>query len=345
MSAIPQEEAPSRRAVLAYAGGLAATAFAAPKSAHVNAAGSDRRITAWLTRYDWKEAVQSLGQHSGTIEAVSPSWYDLTKEGTVVESPGARVRDPALAEIVARSSLPVRPLVMNVTSARTQPEFVRQLFVDTAARLVHHQKLRTLATDSNYEGIVLDYEGLRLPDMPSFTKLVRELSAVLHGVGKKLGVCVEALSDPSIAGYWESIAASADTVYVMAYGQKPQMPGPFVSLGWLSGVVGRATLAIPPEKLVLGLAVYGLSWNAKGVSSGTWQQYVEKAIAAGATLERDQNTGMIFYIQGNEQVWCEDSVSISAKMRIGWRSGIRRFAFWRLGGEDPDIWRAVSALP
>ncbi len=46
---------------------------------------------------------------------------------------------------------------------------------------------------------------------------------------------------------------------------------------------------------------------------------------------------------GNEhEVWFENAASIRAKLLAAQRLGIRGIALWRLGMEDPDIWRMIA---
>ena len=343
MTTTPQEESLNRRDVLRFTGGVAATTLISSNPTKTLAAESRRRITAWMSHYDWDEAVRSATRYADRIEAISPGWYELKNEGEIVPNSKARIDDRRLVGLVAKNGMPVRPLVMNIVAARTQPELVKIMFTDKAMRLTHHQQLRKLA--ECHDGMVLDYEGLRLPDMPRFVEMVEEIALILKSIGKTFGVTLEALVDENIIPYWKRIAYAADTVYVMAYGQKPKTPGPFVDLSWLQSVIEQSVRGVPPEKLVLGLAVYGLKWDATGVSSGTWQQYTERAHNLRAPLKIDGKTGMLWYQSNSESMWVECATSIDMKIRMASQSGIRRFAFWRLGGEDPEIWQAVRSLP
>ncbi len=337
-----------RRRFMIYTGGLAlGAATPSVEGASLAQRNEERKnITGWLARYNWEDAVQSALRNSRYIETLSPAWYEILPGGRIRAVSNSNVDDERLHKATLEKGMRLRPLIGNVSPLGTLPEVVRPLLAreNKEHRLQHHRRVRSLA--SGYDGISLDYEGLRLPDMPGFVRFVEETWDALHGTGKTLSVCLEALPGEEILGHWRRIADSTDTVYLMAYGQKPKTPGPFVTLSWLDEVVQRAVKAIPPHKLVVGLAVYGLSWSEqKGVTSGTWQQYLKRAHMLGAPLERDTKSGMTHFRIGTEDTWVEDGTSIDLKMRVGWRAGARRFAFWRLGGEDPQIWSAVDALP
>jgi spore germination protein YaaH len=103
----------------------------------------------------------------------------------------------------------------------------------------------------------------------------------------------------------------------------------------------RAVKAFPPEKLVHAMSIYGLRWNARGVESGTWKQYHPDYRTQ---VQRDSHTKALWYETEDDTTWYEDAESIKEKMQLGASLGISRFAFWRLGGEDPELWNMLRKM-
>ncbi len=51
-----------------------------------------------------------------------------------------------------------------------------------------------------------------------------------------------------------------------------------------------------------------------------------------------------YFIDKSGTVWCEDAESIKKKIEMAEKLGIDRFALWRLGGEDPGIWKILKKV-
>ncbi len=138
------------------------------------------------------------------------------------------------------------------------------------------------------------------------------------------------------------IGKNVDSVFFLAYGSKRSTPGPLSDFKWLENHLKRALRAIPPEKLVHGIATYGLRWGEKGITSGTWKQFFPKSPET--IMVRDLATKAVWYKQGSETTWLEDAESIVEKIKLGRALGIPKVSFWRIGGEDPRLWPMLKNL-
>lgn len=295
------------------------------------------KVTAWLHRYDFSAAVDSLIQRQESVAEVSPAWYMIGADGAIEEIPLAPVNDSELRAYVTERCIPLRPLLMNVTATGTKKAEVKALFDDPILRYRHIQQIVRLVCKNHYEGIDLDYEGFRHPDLDDLATLVEETARVLHDAGKTLSVSIEVQATDDVLPAWRRIGVAADFVRVMTYGQVPKTPGPLVELNWVRGHLERAIKAIPVEKLIHGIAIYGLDWGPRGVGSGTWAQYTKMAAAGKSDIQRDEATSTPWFRQDDHVVWYEDQQSVQRKIDVGYDLGIRRVALWRLGGEDPRI--------
>jgi spore germination protein YaaH len=143
-----------------------------------------------------------------------------------------------------------------------------------------------------------------------------------------------------------------DQFIVMLYnehGWPGSGPGSVVSSGWMTKVLGYTLTKVPASKVVAAISVFGFDFN---LTTGR-NTYVTYAMAADLArrynktviFDQDTLTPMFAYEdeQGNKhEVWFENSDSIIAKMRLAWREGISGVALWRLGMEDPGVWRRIS---
>ena len=89
-------------------------------------------------------------------------------------------------------------------------------------------------------------------------------------------------------------------------------------------VIEYATSVMPPEKIMMGIPLYGYDWALPYVPGGDWagsispQQALELAAGYGATIQYDNvaQSPYFYYWQNGEEhvVWFEDARSIRAKL-------------------------------
>lgn len=311
-----------------------------PRPRYAYAAEPRRTVVAWIAKYDWDDALRSLAAHAPKILSVDPAWYAPLADGGVGVITGSRAEDPALLALAKEKNIPVLPLVMNVFPGGADPGLVRPLLGSPTLRQKHARAIAALAHAPAYAGIDLDYEGLRGADLSLLAALAEELAPLLHREGKVLAVSIEAQADESALPAWRRIAAAADSVRFMGYGQHRDSAGPVNDPEWVRSHLALALKAIPPEKLVQGLAVYGYRYLPDGrKSSGTWMFYRGLALSRGIVPSRDPASRTLRFPLGEDAVWFEDAESIALKVAAGRKLGVRRFGLWRLGGEDPELWK------
>ena len=103
-----------------------------------------------------------------------------------------------------------------------------------------------------------------------------------------------------------------------------------------------ATSVVPPQKLVLGVGLYGYDWSAGQGRDIRWHDAAQLATAPGVTPGRDPVSDAPFLryrADGvDHEVWYEDAESISAKLESADSYGVGAVELWRLGAEDPGLW-------
>ncbi len=323
-------------------------AMAQTQTKNIRSRNDVRPFAVWLHKYDWEAGVSSVRQHADSIAEVGPAWYQITADASIQQIDGVPVDSPELFVITQRNHITLRPLLMNVLSDGTHPEFVRALFSDTALRQVHVAGIQTLVQSHGYDGIDLDYEGFNISELPALAELVEEVAKALHAIGKTLAVDIEVQSNDDCLPSWQRIGVVADKVRIMTYGQTKLTPGPLADLSWIQSNITRALKVIPVHKLVQGIAVYGLSWSGQGNAvrgSGTWATYTNQAEQKHAVLDRDEETKTAWYTFQDTTVWFEDHESVAMKIALGRSLGLQHIALWRLGGEDPEIFSEYIGLP
>jgi spore germination protein YaaH len=152
---------------------------------------------------------------------------------------------------------------------------------------------------------------------------------------------------------YAAIGAAVDQFVVMLYnehGWPGSGPGPVVSSGWMTKVLGYTLTKMPASKVVAAISVFGFDFNLT-TKRNTYVTYAMAADLArrynkSIIFDQDTLTPMFSYTdeQGNQhEVWFENSDSIIAKMRLAWQQGISGVALWRLGMEDPGVWPRIAS--
>jgi spore germination protein len=211
----------------------------------------------------------SFCEHKDIIDELSPLWYRLGGDGTLEES----VDSEALA-IARENGIKVIPLVAlagnRSSGVLTDPVF-RKAAADNISRVVR---------ENGYDGINIDLEIIKSDGgdyadvKEGLTALLDELGGELKRQGKGLNVCViPPLEPPShLAPIYDlrALSMTADRVVMMAYDfcHDRTAAGPVAPLSWVKDNIDEILgMGVPPEKLSLGIAVYGYDWASNGTGA------------------------------------------------------------------------------
>jgi len=340
---------------------------------------SRENVSVWLdpTRSDIKEALDSLDSNRREIGTVRPVFYEV-KEGRIVlhGKLKAGVRNEVVYQ--AQKSEPrinVIPTFGNVDVSGPHGEEVLKLLQDPGLRKAALDKILEVAEDPDYAGVDMDWEGLSVAGFKLLADFIEDLSPNVHRLGKVVSVALEYRYVEASRHDWRRIGNAADQVEVIAYPEHHEgtEPGPIASVDWAGSQVNFALKAIPSSKIVLCMPLFGYIWEQDQYSGRsdtldiTWRQLkkmgeensLDEIQRYGIDVKsvearRDDNSDAHTLITGsykassydggqtrkiNYQVWYEDAVSIGVKIQMAQKYGITQFGFWRIGGEDPQIWK------
>jgi len=139
------------------------------------------------------------------------------------------------------------PLVTNVANGQADAATVEAMLNDEAARRRHVETLASIASESNFAGVAIDYQGLSVSASDSFAALVEELATALHANGKTL-IVRQLSSGPESQTDGDSlirIGRAADFIQVKlgpdapAYLDDGTVPG---ELTWMAQRISRSKL-------------------------------------------------------------------------------------------------------
>lgn len=301
----------------------------------------------WIAWWDEENALADLNQNPQAFKTVSPLWYKINAEGKT-----ERLSNSTEDWIKSFSTAQNIKLVPTITN-EFDPNRIALVLnnTDIASPLI--EDLKTLALNSGYQGWDIDWEEIDPKDQPAFTSFIQRLADAMHQSGLALTVSVHPQtgkpSDRAIAkGYnLKALAASADALKIMAYDFHNQNSdaGAITPFKNLTEVLTYIKSILPPEKIILGLPTYGYDWelNKKPAEALSFQQAQDRIKTSSGQTERDPESNSLigqYKINGKDHtIWFEDAETITKMVTLARSFGIYQFSFWRIGTEDPALWK------
>lgn len=313
---------------------------------------------------DSPDAIRSFFAHSGKIDLLVPTWYQVNADGLVTGAP-----NPAVLDVALRDKVPVMPILAL---------FGKKTFHDLASSPEAQERMNeAMARECKlhgYTGFQLDFENLLWTDRDLLTALVRKSSEALHKAGLQLTIATvpNAPGYPGSGGFakwiytdWRGaydlaeLAKSADLICLMTYDQHTRWttPGPVAGWQWTVDNLDYALKSVPREKLSLGIPLYGYHWftgaPTTDKSSGdekpnpmadyiSTPDALQLAAAYKGKIEWDsvdRDSYLFFYRdQMREWIYFTDLRTFRERYQLMEDRGLEGFCSWVLGSEDPEIW-------
>jgi peptidoglycan-N-acetylglucosamine deacetylase len=218
---------------------------------------------------------------------------------------------------------------------------IRALGSDPARRAQVAGRIARYAQSMRYVGLVLDFETLRTSDVDAQLAVVSTIadSAKAHGVTT---IAVAIPAEPDEAYPTRPLARVADFVLVMLYDQHwpGSEPGPISAPDWVSRNLTRIVGEVGASRVVAGLPLYGYYWvKGKPGVGVSYAMGIRNAERDGIAMNRDSaSRTMRGRSNGNSAIWVTDATLLEELIQNAEKLGVKRFAFWRLGQEDPEFW-------
>lgn len=168
----------------------------------------------------------------------------------------------------------------------------------------------------------------------------------------------------------QAIGALADTIILMAYDYHytgSLNAGPVAPIGGAGSVreydvetaIKEALLVIPPEKLLLGIPLYGYQWEtieknpgaatiprgASVASARRAAEYLTECPHCQRVLDPLSKEPILIFPEGTyfNQIYYEDETSIEEKIALAREYKLGGVALWALGYEDPKMLTPLGA--
>lgn len=202
----------------------------------------------------------------------------------------------------------------------------------------------------HFDGIHIHFENIAWESRDDLSLFVEELSNVLHSLNYSVSINIEGKNP---AYDYRTIANNVDFELLTAFNEHSTHDdtGPLASLSWFRETLSSTLREIPPEKLVLGLANYGVDWkeNERIGQPLTFPQAMMLAKLTNDHIILDPQSGNPFFNYKDENntlhtVWFLDAVTLFNQSVLVKDVRLHGVALWRLGSEDPSSWLAFNQV-
>jgi spore germination protein YaaH len=288
----------------------------------------------------------SLKAHYKDITTLMPYWYTLNMDGSLKVSAVGLERN-VVTFMRKHPNIKLLPLINKDPNSQV-------VLTDPAMRKVSVDNIVKMVMDNKYDGVNIDFELLPAKNRDDLTVFIRDLADRLHKQNKMVSVSVmpklDGLEEIGAAYDYGALGKLADFITIMTYdkhsaGSKPGSVSPYK---WVEKNIKEALKSIPANKLVVCIGAYGYDWPVPKTSETKYigmREAQQRANSHKAKVKWDDESQSAFfnYWDGGvkHEVWFENGFSITRKVALAKRYGIRGVAIWRMGFEDETYWKKL----
>lgn len=300
----------------------------------------------------WDEtSFSSLKDNIQRLDRLMPEWLHLADaRGTFTpDNPTDETRVTAYVR-ANRPALSIIPLVNNYSpdSGKWDNKTLATMLSDPSARSHAVQQLLSYVSSHDYGGIDIDFENVPSQSQPDLATFMSELYQVFHARGLEVSQCIP-LDDT--AYNCRALAQYVDYLILMAYDEHSDgsQAGPIASEAWFKKGLEERFSEAPSSKYVLGLGNYGYDWLGQSSSATdlSYQDALRLAHQSHSTVALDPVSlnPTYDYLDSKNQlhhVWFLDGVTVFNQLAEASAFQPRGYALYRLGSEDPSVWKALD---
>lgn len=301
----------------------------------------------WQSGGDSAEYVDQLDGADGGVTVVSPIWWRMAADGTVVSW-----ADPGYVDAAHDRNVAIWPAV-----AGFDADTHHLAFSDPQRRTALAHEISEAARTIGADGVNIDIEGFRTEDSMAFLAWVEELAALVHEWGGVVSYDLVPRSDrwdvtPEDLAFWSTaplrteLSRATDCTVLMAYDEHNRYRplGPVASPGWVEEVLVHALRHTDPNQLVLGVPFYGRIWDPEDLERPTTLGIGDlERLGAEGEVTPDSSYGLDRVdLADGRFFWAETTAGLEHRFDLVAEYGLAGWAAWRFGFDHPGIWDLVG---
>ncbi len=255
-------------------------------------------------------------------------------------------------------SIPAHPKVLlmvsniNPKTQRFSAAGVTTMLATPAMRAKVQGQILATVLHYKFGGAAIDFENVPATSTVNLAQFQQELGALLHSRGLLLTQTVSVGTDPADLKRFSTVN---DYLFLMLYDEHYGKgdPGPVASQRWYVDRAREMLRSVPASKAIFALGAYGYDWNDAGPANSGDSYTFQEVLARGRDNPGSSHMGfdkesLNPYMTWTDPdstdhlVWYLDGASAYNQVRAERSLGGAGYAVWRLGAEDPALWKAVA---
>ncbi len=296
------------------------------------------RLVGWIA--DWNDlGIQELKRCMSCLNFTMPTWFSLSAQ----EILSVHINEDHLATL-KQLGLPIHPLVNNYVNGFDR-DLIDNFLTNSSFQDAFFNKWEIITTTYNFTGINFDFEAVSRSLRPKLNTFLQNFRQRFPNLTISIDVPAR-IND--IGNTWNGafdyaeLGNIVDYVIIMAYDYHwaTSEPGPITPLSWLDDIVKYAKKTIPPQKIIIGLPLYGYDWTVsenstpaqsisfyegeelKNLNTSSW---IRDPTSAEISLNYTDQNGLF------HQVYYQDQISFQEKWKIVRSHGLQNIAVWYWG--------------
>ncbi|MED1205258.1 LysM peptidoglycan-binding domain-containing protein [Heyndrickxia acidicola] len=310
-----------------------------------------KEMNAYIVNFNQSGAAETL-KLGRDLTYLSPFRYSFSKDASL-----SQLREePILA--AARSSRTAALMVL--ANIGDNDDFSSDLAATVLRSSALQNRLITsilaVLKQKGYSGVNFDFEYIYPEDKLNYNNFLKLVVSRLRPEGYVVSTALA----PKVSGTQKGILYEAhdyqvhgeiaDFVILMTYewGWAGGPPLAVAPVNEVKRVLDYAVTVIPPNKILMGMPLYGRDWEIPW-KQGTTARTISPQTALSLALEYNaaiqyHPTYLAPYFQYTEktgqqhEVWFEDARSVQAKFNVMKQYGLRGGSYWVLGYPFPQNW-------
>ncbi|HEV7700171.1 MAG TPA: polysaccharide deacetylase family protein, partial [Pyrinomonadaceae bacterium] len=301
---------------------------------------------------NWDDSsLASLRQNIDSLDWVVPEWMRLSGD---MGNPLVLDVDDNAVDFIQRTKpdMPVLPLLQNYKDEQWNTDILtRSISTETDRRRLITSLLEVI-DHYKFGGLTIDIEEVPASSQTDLFTFMRELRAEFQPKGLLLAQAVP-FDNPD--WNYKAYASVTDYLMLMAYDQhwSTGPSGPVSGEDWYEEILKRRMAELSPAKTIVCFGNYGYNW-ANDNSEAETLSFQESLLAATESLDSiaeikfDPASKNPYYTYTEEDgkdhtVWFLDAATAYNQIQAARPYGVAGFALWRLGSEDPSLWKIFGA--
>ncbi len=322
------------------------------KTVPVNRATNEGNPLAIGFFVNWDDSsLASLKQNINSLDWVVPEWMRLSgddKNPVVLD-----IDEDAIHFIQStRPEMPVLPLLQNYKNEQWNSDILIHSISREANRRLFIDRLLEAIAKYKFGGLTIDIEEVPQASQTDLFTFMKELRAEFQTRGLILAQAVP-FDNPD--WNYKAYASVTDYLMLMAYDQhwSTGEAGPVAGQDWYDSILKKRMAELSPAKTIVCFGNYGYNWTNDKREAET-VSFQESLLAAKESLDSpdqirfDPVSKNPYFTYSEDDgvehtVWFLDASTAYNQLQSAKAFKPAGFALWRLGSEDPSLWKVFGS--